>query len=255
MTQRRPIPYGFFKYVMQFKWILILLILGAAKLNASGNDSIHSQAEPWDVSKVDYRKVPIDTIEYYRSLPEYQFEIAKKPNTFWERFLRWLRQLYKGGESDINWFNVILISLAVVTFTVIVVFLFGVKIKGLFMLSRKMKSADIGFIEHTDDIHNTRLDEMLITYIENKIWRDATRILYLICIRELNNHKFIEWDISKTNRDYFYEIESTELKNQFKQLVLNYEYVWYGQFPVDELKFNDINQLANSIIGNLKQAG
>ena len=220
-------------------------------IHASDED----QPEPWDNSKVDLRIPDQDTIDYYKSLQVYQFEQEKKPESLWDKFMRWLSELFANSDSEINWVNVTLISLAVITFTIIVVFLSGVRIRGIFALSRNVKSADIGFTAHTDDIHDTKLDELLRTYIESQTWREATRILYLIFLRELHDKTIIKWDIYKTNRDYFYEIESDQLKQDFHQIVIHYEYVWYGQFQINENTFNLMQNRVNSTISNLKNAG
>jgi len=57
----------------------------------------------------------------------------------------------------------------------------------------------------------------------------------------------IEWHFDKTNNDYLNEIKDSQTKSLFKRVSYIYDYVWYGEFPIDETGFNknknDFNQL------------
>ncbi len=74
-----------------------------------------------------------------------------------------------------------------------------------------------------------------------------TRYLYLKSLKSLANKKTIEWHFDKTNSDYLNEIKDSKLKGLFKRVSYIYDYVWYGEFPIDEVSFNknkdDFNQL------------
>ena len=56
----------------------------------------------------------------------------------------------------------------------------------------------------------------------------------------MDQTKKIDWKPWKTNHDYYYEITDKKHNKDFRQLVTNYEYVWYGQFPVDTSLFTEI---------------
>ena len=51
------------------------------------------------------------------------------------------------------------------------------------------------------------------------------------------NH-YIEWDIEKTNSDYLYELQNPVYKEDFTYLSYLYNYIWYGEFEIDETTFN-----------------
>ena len=48
----------------------------------------------------------------------------------------------------------------------------------------------------------------------------------------------IEWDIEKTNSDYLSEIQSEDLKKDFRFLSYVYEYSWYGEFEINDTDFS-----------------
>ena len=47
----------------------------------------------------------------------------------------------------------------------------------------------------------------------------------------------IEWDIEKTNSDYLYEIKNETRRDEFAYLSYLYNYIWYGEFELDEATF------------------
>ena len=48
------------------------------------------------------------------------------------------------------------------------------------------------------------------------------------------------WQQQKTNTDYISEIETATLKTNFKAITKIYDYVWYGEFEIDEIKFESL---------------
>lgn len=218
-----------------------LLMLTLLPISLTGQDSV--SVEAWDQSRIEFRHPQADTIRYYQSLSEYQYEQAKNPVSLWDKFWRWVNELLSGKGIDGGTLRLFFIVLVIVIFAIIIFFLLGIRLKGLFFFSRKVTGADIAFNAHSDDIHDTRLDDLLKMLIHHGAWREATRILYLISLRELNKHQLIAWSNSKTNKDYYYELKDPSLKRIFRQAALNYEYAWYGQFQVEDHHFETIRMV------------
>ena len=88
---------------------------------------------------------------------------------------------------------------------------------------------------------------MYFSSIKENNYRLATRYLYLKSLKSLANKKAIEWHFDKTNSDYINEIKDVKVKVLFKRVSYIYDYVWYGEFQIDETSFNknkdDFNQL------------
>jgi hypothetical protein len=62
-------------------------------------------------------------------------------------------------------------------------------------------------------------------------------------LKKLTDNNLIKWQIDKTNRDYSIELSNSKYTNQFNQLSLVYEYIWYGDFKLNETIYKDtINQ-------------
>ena len=60
---------------------------------------------------------------------------------------------------------------------------------------------------------------------------------FLKLLKELTDKNLISWKIDKTNSDYSIELSNSKYSKQFKELAFLYEYIWYGDFPVDDTNF------------------
>jgi len=109
-----------------------------------------------------------------------------------------------------------------------------------------------GFTYVEEDIKQIDFDKLIKQVLRDNNYRLATRYMYLKSLKALANKKTIEWHCDKTNTDYLNEIKDTHLKALFKKISYIYEYVWYGEFPIDEEHFNrnkdDFNQLIKTAL-------
>jgi len=129
-------------------------------------------------------------------------------------------------------------------FWIIAIGLFGYLVYRLFLsnssfLSRNRKNiaSDIAVIEE-ENINDP--DSLLRNAIKAGNYRLAVRYLYLQSLQRLSERKFIEINTNKTNYEYVTEIRKHRFANEFASLTLQYEYVWYGEYPVDERLFEQI---------------
>ena len=84
---------------------------------------------------------------------------------------------------------------------------------------------------------------MIKEFINQKNYRLAIRYYYLLSLKYLTESDRITWQPQKTNEDYIKEIEKDHLKKDFKNITRIYDYVWYGEFKVDVLKFESLKLL------------
>ena len=91
--------------------------------------------------------------------------------------------------------------------------------------------------DEIEDIRNVEFDDAVQKAIAEKRYRVAVRLLYLRSLRQLQDRSMINWRREKTNRDYLYELSDQGLRPIFSDLTFIFEYIWYGEFPVDEKHF------------------
>lgn len=232
--------------------LLASFLLFSFCLTAEEHNVESDSIEAWDNSKVDYRTPPTDTIAYYRAHPEYQYDLAKEPESVFSKILRWLASyLTVSGEgaTALGWF---LIVAAVIALLLLIIKLAGIPVKGLFVFSRSTKVSQLNFGQQNENIEEQKLDNMLKVFINNKAYREATRVLFLQALRSLNRKGLIQWNVFKTDREYYYELKEEHLKASFLDIIHNYEFVWYGKFEVTEMEFNQLKEGFTLFINKLE---
>ena len=102
------------------------------------------------------------------------------------------------------------------------------------------------------DVSSQPPEEMVITpsayerlindAIIDKDFRSAIRYLYLQTLQRLSMTGLIQSSPDKTNYEYVKELSGRIHQNEFASLTLNYEYVWYGKFNIDQEIFNRLQK-------------
>ena len=131
-----------------------------------------------------------------------------------------------------------------VIFWIVAIGLFGYIVYRLFLsnssfLSRNRKNVESD-IKLTTEATTNDPEAQLRNAIKNGNYRMAIRYLYLQTLSRLAERKFIEINTNKTNYEYVNEVRKHKFANEFASLTLKYEYVWYGEYPVDEKLFGQI---------------
>ncbi|MFZ1528087.1 MAG: hypothetical protein WAT19_05005 [Ferruginibacter sp.] len=75
-------------------------------------------------------------------------------------------------------------------------------------------------------------DKLIAQSISKADYRLATRYWFLKTLQRLSDRSFISFATDKTNSAYVREMPADK-QQFFAQLVLNYEYVWYGHKEID----------------------
>ena len=133
-----------------------------------------------------------------------------------------------------------------IIFWIVAIGLFAYLVYRLFLsnssfFSRNRKNNISADIQVTEENTNDP-DAMLRNAIRNGNYRLAVRYLYLQALLRLSERKIIEINANKTNYEYVNEVRKHKFANEFASLTLQYEYVWYGEYPVDERLFKQIQE-------------
>ena len=169
-----------------------------------------------------------------------------------QKFFSWLGDIFGFNIDFINFQTleyIVYSFLGIATLYLIIKFLMQSPINSVF----KTETKDIDSFQYVEEnLTQVNFDTLIADALNNTNYRLATRYLYLKSLKLLTNKNIIEWHYDKTNSDYIDEIKDEVTKSVFKRISYIYDYVWYGEFPIDEeiyLKnksdFEKINTLQN----------
>ncbi|HTN18016.1 MAG TPA: hypothetical protein VL092_10065, partial [Chitinophagaceae bacterium] len=68
-------------------------------------------------------------------------------------------------------------------------------------------------------------------------FRAATRFAFVHTLQLLHQQGHITYRIDATNYDYYRAVNSEAIKPLLKNLLLRYEYAWFGRMPVDGVQW------------------
>jgi hypothetical protein len=242
---------------MRFYLYLILFILGInAGISAEKKvpPAKHEKAvlKVDSASAVDIRYFDQSALKNYRSKPEFNYKEAAADISWWERFWRWfwdwLGNLFKFGTGKGTttfltiFFKLLQIMLLVGGVVALIFFIFkaqGINLLGIFR--KKTTGAPIPYSEFFEDINAINFDDEIENAIAKANYRFAVRLLYLKCLKHLSNAGLIDWQLDKTNSAYISELKNRQQQDAFRMLTLQFEYVWYGEFLIDQQAFKNID--------------
>jgi len=191
---------------------------------------------------INIRKLDEKSIEKYLNDKDfdYSYELAQAPISLWDRIWNWLMEKLASlfGRS----FNVpeVRFVFVVLILILIVFLLLRTEIGKLFFTNKKR--AGIDYEIEKEDIRKLDIDQIIVEAISQKNYRKAVRYLYLKLLKELDKKELISWTFNKTNFDYAQELKKKELQSDFKLLSKYYEYIWYGDFQINENRFQGIHE-------------
>jgi len=99
--------------------------------------------------------------------------------------------------------------------------------------TKKAKGIDAK-VEEENITADTDFDALLGQALQQGNFRQAVRYQYLRSLHRLSAKNLVELAPDKTNYQYVRELKNPSLQSDFASLTLNYEYVWYGEFEVEQ---------------------
>ena len=102
------------------------------------------------------------------------------------------------------------------------------------MQGAKNREHSVILSEEENIIKNEDIQQLIKEAVAQKNYRLAIRYYYLGILKLLTEKDFIEWQLQKTNSDYLAEINNDDIKLNFSKITWLYDYIWYGDFAIDE---------------------
>jgi len=187
---------------------------------------------------------------------DFVYEQKTPEKNWWDHFKEWFADVlneiftFKNPQASLNFVAILLKILAVL----IVVFVIYLIVKALigkegkWIFSKEAKQKVVHYSDIEKNIHLLDFEKLIKESIEKGEKRIAIRYYYLWLLKVMAKNRYIEWDIEKTNSDYLHEIKNPAHKDEFTYLSYVYNYIWYGEFEIDERMFDKAeNRFKNAI--------
>ncbi len=200
----------------------------------------------YDNSELHLQQISEEDLQTYKEDPKFDYEIVKADLTWWDNFKTWLGNLFtrffewlfgaeKAGDYLSFFFQIIpYILLGILLFLLIKFFL---NVNSRALLFAKDNEAMVTLSEEEHIIKNEDINQLIQKALKEKNYRLAIRYYYLLILKQMSDKELIKWELQKTNDDYINELEKQELKAPFSHITRLYDYIWYGDFPIDETKY------------------
>jgi len=231
--------------------VLILFIF----LHLSWTGQASSLSDTVSVKNTDSPHVRVDTATIAaRSFEESRLNDYKKDSAFdyreeaiplnwWQQFKQWfyqkLSRLFANRHSAVA-FKWLFILIGVSALLFLIYKLSGMDLVGIF--GKKSSSTPELSLEDTENIHFIHFEKEIKEAIDGGHYRQAVRLLYLQSLKDLTDKQHIHWQPGKTNNIYLRELHEKSFKKDFANLTGQFEYIWYGGFPIYEADFGPLQQ-------------
>jgi hypothetical protein len=212
-----------------------------------------------DSSKLTLHHYNSDSLKLYRSSPDFTYqEKATAGNSWWDRFWKWfwdwVNSLFGKPQPysppSVPYIQYIIAFALIVVLMIVIFKIAGLNLANMF--NRESKDISIPYTESLENIHQITFDEEIEKALARRNYRLAVRLLYLRTLKQLNDAELINWQLEKTNTAYLNELTDISQRQSFGVLTRQFEYVWYGDFPIDSRSFQNISTLFHDFKTTMK---
>jgi len=151
-------------------------------------------------------------------------KVPQKGANFWGELMqeKWVKTLL--------WILIIGAFVAIVTW-----YLASLNIRLLRKPSGIIETHDVD--KMPEDIFSIPYEKSIREAIQKNDFRLAVRLYYLQTLMHLSQKELIQFKQDKTNSQYLAQLYNTKFYKDFFSLTRNFEYTWYGQFPLTQNAF------------------
>ena len=217
----------------------------------------------YDSSKLNIKEITKSDLEEYKGDKDFNYAEAVAEKTFLTNIKSWLKNILTrffeaifgvGKVSGILYFLFKILPYLLLAFLIFLLIKFFLKVNFRNIITGEQKGPDVIIFDEENIIKNEDIRELISDAITLGNYRLAIRYYYLLILQQLSENQIIHWEQQKTNEDYINEIKIDTLKNDFKSITRLYDYIWYGEFNIDVLKFESIKPSFETFTNAIKSS-
>ena len=230
----------YLKYIFSFIFLLCSLFLSAQIQQSADSVEKVSLVKELAETSIEERIPSPSEFDKYREDKAFDYVEAKRPEyPEWVLdILNWFNRMLGETASVIFSRNVFIVAITVLIIALIVAIILRVQNINIRNLFGRRKLQEDVFI-YDEDVNTMNFESLISEAVQKKNYRMAVRYLYLKNLKALSDKLIINWSPNKTNYIYLNEIRNENLKNNFWESTQIFDFVWYGEFILDEQSFSD----------------
>ena len=230
--------------MQSYRVLFFYVLLGQLMFGQQNTQPIN-----YDTTTLKKQIITEQDLETYKADDAFNyFEIEAEKNVL-NKFFDWLQNFLQefweaifgvGTASGFIYFVFRILPYILLGFLLFLLIRFFLKVNSNNLRLKAKENGSVTLTEEEQIIQNEDIPALIKEAIQQQNYRLAIRYYYLLSLKHLTESDRITWQPQKTNDDYINEIEKDDLKISFKNITKIYDYVWYGEFAVDALKFENL---------------
>lgn len=232
--------------------MLRTLLLGILLFCATSMFAQQDSIVQYDTSDIEPLELSEEDLSSYRNNEDFNYEMVERESTWLDDVKNWFYNIFQqlfewifGVEKATSFlatFLQILPYLLLALFLYLVIRFF-VNTHARSVLLNKKNPNTVSLSEEERIIKTEDIEQLIKDALAQNDYRLAIRYYYLFILKQLSERNLIDWQRQKTNDDYISELANSELKNSFGRATLLYDYIWYGEFPIDQKRYTQVEQV------------
>ncbi|WP_179337874.1 DUF4129 domain-containing protein [Winogradskyella ludwigii] len=227
--------------MLVFRLLLLCVFVGQFSIAQQNTPSVK-----FDDTTIEKQHISEDDLETYKANDDFNYKEAVAEDNFLDKAYSWFQNILRkfwesifgvGTASGFIYFIFRILPYLLLAFLIFLLVRFFLKVNSNNLITKAKQQGSILFTEEEQIIKNEDIPALIKDAIDQKNFRLAIRYYYLLSLKHLTEGDRISWQPQKTNEDYIKEITINHLKVDFKNITRIYDYVWYGEFNVDVVKF------------------
>ena len=175
---------------------------------------------------VDVRRLPKERVDELKSSEDYWYANLEPRKKAAQKQQQQERSSGGGGLDGFLWIVILCV------FTGAVIWYLASSNMALFRRDSKKILDSTVDEEEQNDIFAIDYEKEISKAVAVGAYRAAIRFWYLRTLKELADRNIIDYRHGKTNSDYVNGLYGSRYYQPFFRLTRNFEYTWYGQFPL-----------------------
>ncbi len=231
--------------------LYIIVFFAGNYLSFSQDSTAVEQPKPvqeiqYDVNETSPLNFDQQKLKDYAADSEFDYIEKEAPDTLWTRFTNWINDLWRSfiewilqGEEATGFLGFLVRALPYLLIAGVLAFLVWLFLR-TDLGGSPLKGPDLSKVILSNEqeiIENQNIDELIEAALQENNYRLAVRFYYLLLLQKLAQKELIDWEVQKTNADYVYELKDAGLRATFTKLTRIYDFIWYGNFEVNETDF------------------